>query len=153
MKIRGEDKILYLTTYTYHQLFNTKVNKLTATIVGFGLYLNIALIILYSYLLIRFVEVVTGLPFALSILIMAVLTLNMLLASAISCHINSNHCCVLGRTGMPRSNRMYSRRLWKSRSPVSVRVGTQFKLETNTYILHVFGVYIPDSLVNILLCF
>jgi len=153
MKKRDRKEETNLMVYTYHQLFATKANTICATATWFGIYLSIAVITFFTYLLIRYASVVSLQLIVVCVVVMGTLILKLALTAAISCHISSNACCVFGRTSTHSSNLKYIQRLWKSRQKISICIGNQYKLETKSYVLHVFGTYIPDNLVNLLLAF
>lgn len=74
------------------------------------------------------------------------------LLSGIQCHTWSKECCCIGATRLA-PKRMYNQRYWKSRQPISVRVGGEFKLETTNYVLIVFGDIIATNVINLLVAF
>lgn len=154
-QIKNEDKdeSLHRMTYMSHQIFSIRYNEVFSGITEFAIYSCTATITLYAYIIIRF-KAHSSMQFIIAcVLIMGTLTMKECLTYAVGCHINSEDCMFLGKENTVVSNREYNKQFWKSRRPVSFRVGNQFRIETKTYILRVFGEIIPDNLVNLLLTF
>lgn len=148
----GED--LYRKIYVSHQLFDGKYNEVFSGIMEFAVYACTSVIILFSYITLRY-KTESSLQFIVfSILFLSTLSLKMALDLGVTCHTASQKCIVLNQTNSASSsNRKYNKRFWKSCQPVSLRVGNQFELETKTYTLRVFGEYVPNNLVTLLLAF
>lgn len=139
--------------YVCHQIFSINFNEVFAGITKYGIYLCTVTVTLYSYIIIRFNTGSLVQFIIVSILVMSILSLKAVLSLTASFHINSKECIFLNQTSLATSNRGYKNRFWKSRRPVLLSAGSQFQLETKTFVLLIFGDIIPNNLVNLLLAF
>lgn len=150
----GEKNVdLFRTIYTYHQLYNIKATAVYDRITEFAMYSCIILIIFFSYIFFRYTNAISIQLLCFCGFLMGFMGLKFALTLAAACHASSQQCIDLSITNSALSKNQYNKQFWKSRRPFSFRVGSRFKIETNTYVLKVFGEIVPNNLVNLLLTF
>jgi len=79
------------------------------------------------------------------------LALKAALSLGICCHLNSVSLCKVALDNA-YGRKTYNYRFWKSRRPITVRVGDQFLLNANGYVLTV-GKIVTENVIDLLLTF
>lgn len=147
-----QDTSMYHTSYMAHQILQNMVKHISAAQTEFSINCSMFIIILCLYVLVTLPTQISIQFLVFLSTIMTTYSLRTALRASISCHLNSKECCRIGSTTMT-TNRIYNKTFWDSRQAISIAVGQEFKLETQNYILRVFGEIIPDSLTTLLLTF
>jgi len=145
---------LYCSIYTHHQALNKIGNDVFASIVEFALSVLSVVIIFWGYILFRFASdnYTIILPFILGFLVAVCFSLLAALTLAVSCSSKSQHYCKLQQNPV-HGNTKYDTRFWRSRKPITIRVGEQFSLETKDFVLQVFGNIILQNVTTLLVTF
>jgi len=141
--------------YVGHQLANAIEGAVFSDIVAFGMYGSAMLIICFTFGAFKFANASFAVLTSLFIMANIILgfSLKAAMTLAISCHTTSEACCGLGLEQIGSQNTVLTKMFWKSQRPVSIRVGNHFILDSNEYILTIFGTIILENVINLLLTF
>jgi len=80
-------------------------------------------------------------------------SLKVAMTLAISCHDNSTTCRELALEQILPQNQLLNTLFWKAQRPVTIRVGSQFILDSNEYIVTIFGTIILNNVIDLLMTF
>jgi len=141
--------------YVAHQIANGFGNYLFSDLVQFGIYEAATLLICFIFGAFKFADATFAVLTVLFIVasIIVAFSLKAAMTLAISCHTNSKACRELGREELGTQNKLLNKLFWKSQRPLSIRVGSQFILDSNEYIATIFGTVVLQKVIDLLLTF
>jgi len=141
--------------YVSQQVINASGNDLFSDLVQFGIYAAATLLICFIFAAFKFSDA----SFAILIMLLLVATtivaycLKAAMTLAISCHVNSIACRELALEQILPQNQLLNTLFWKAQRPITIRVGSQFMLDSNEYIVTIFGTIIFNKVIDLLMTF